>query len=210
MTRFTSPLAALSVACAILPTSASAVATFTDRAAWEAAVNGSFAVEDFNGPAILAPVASTGTPIGEFTTVDRVGPGGPPADTGSNETGLDGAGFFFSEVDFSPPDLQSLAFQTGPMRGFGLVGLDSQPPGISGSLDLEEIAVIFAGETFIASDVVGLTDSANAPLPGIAEGGPVFLGFVSETVQTGFRIVHTADVLGDDSVIGGNEDFMLD
>ncbi len=202
---------ALGAAAAVLALSTAAQAatftTFTDRAAFEAAISGvpqiaTPVVEDFNGAEVDFGENSTGGVVGSRTTVDIVGHSGDTSDQG-----LTGTGFFEGEVDGGGSDEADIVFNTGPILGFGLDGL--QDNNDTPEFDSEEIGILFGGELFLVSDLLGLTDSSSGAELDDAEAGPVFIGIVSDTVFSGFTLLH-GDKIAPGGVDGANENFWID
>jgi len=187
-----------------------AVITYTDQSAWEAAISGSILIEDFNGSASSFSANSNGNSIGTVTTVDLIG-----GDGDAGPTGLTGGGFFQGEVDsssFTTGDGLDLDFNISSAMGFALIGLQNDSTTYSDGLDLEEIGIIVNGEDFLISDILGLTDSSDnggesvstvnsdAPIP--------FIGFISDSAISGFRLTH-GDSVAPYGVSGGDEEFYL-
>ncbi len=189
-----------------------AVFVFTDQTTWKNALSGaSFETENFDNGASSFSANSTGNVIGSSLTVDLIGGVG---DTGP--TSLTGTGFFEGEVDsssFTTGDGLTLNFNSNsPLKGFGILGLQNDNASNPGSLDLEEIGIEVSGESFLVSDILGLTNSSDgkfisndventAPLP--------FLGFISDTEITSFKFLH-GDFVAPGRVRGNAEEFYID
>lgn len=205
--RFASAVvAALSLAGTGVSAAAGTVTLFTDRASFEAAA-AALVVEDFNGAASDFAANSTGNVIGSQTTLDLIGGAGD-----AGPTGLTGTGFLQSEVDSSSitnGDGLEIQFNTGSVFGFGLDGLQDDSATSPGGLDLEEIGIQFDGQSFLVSDILGLTNSSNGNSVSTVENtDPVFVGLLSTEAQAGFRLVHGDDV-APGGVSGGNEEFFI-
>ena len=184
-----------------------AVMTFTNQVDWEAALAGAnILTENFDGAASSFAANSSGNPAG-LVTVDMIGGVG---DTGP--TGLTGTGFFEGEVDsssFTTGDGLSLNFNRSNILGFALLGLQNDSETTPGGLDLEEIAVEVAGEMFLVSDILGLTDPGDpGTVPTTENTDPIpFIGFVVDIPIDSFLLKH-GDLVRE--VSGGNEEFFLD
>lgn len=200
-------LAGVMSVAALSAQSASFVTVFTDQSLFEAAI-ATKVVEDFNGPEVEFADNSIGNSVGAQTTVDVIG-----GFNDSSFNGIDGNGFFSGEVDSSPlitDDGEAYTFNTGSIFGFGLVGLQNDDLNDPAGLDLEEIGISFGSESFLVSDLLGLTDSSNGNFVNNAEAdGPVFLGFLSSTAQDGFSLFHGDDV-APGGVNGNTEGFFVD
>ncbi|MDW3223996.1 MAG: VPLPA-CTERM sorting domain-containing protein [Paracoccaceae bacterium] len=186
---------------------ASLVTVFTDQALFEAAI-ATPVTEDFNGDRVEFADNSKRNPVGLQTTVDVIG-----GFDDDSFNGIDGNGFFNGEVDSSlvgSGDGESYVFNTGPIFGFGLVGLQNDNLTDPAGLDLEEIGISFGTESFLLSDILGLTNSSDGQnVNSVENTDPVFVGFLSTDAQFGFSLFHGDDV-APGGVDGGNERFFLD
>jgi hypothetical protein len=186
------------------------IITYTDYSAWQAALGGSSQVtEDFNGSASNFSANSTGNSIGTYTTLDLIGGVGDPG-----PTGLTDDGFLEGEVDsssFSTSDGLSLQFNASNIFGFGILGLQNDSNSSPGGLDLEEVGIEFGGESFLVSDILGLTNSSDGNSVSSTENSqPIpFIGFLSDTTASSFSFVH-GDSVALGGVSGGNEAFYID
>ncbi len=186
------------------------VLTFTDKTAWETALAGAtFITENFNGNASSFSANSTGNSVGTVTTIDLIG---GVNDTGP--TGLVGNGFLQGEVDsstFQTSDGLTLQFNSPSIIGFGLVGLQDDSTSSPGGLDLEEIGIMVDGESFLVSDILGLTNSSNGSFVNTVENtAPIpFLGFIAMNNVNSFKLLH-GDFVASGGVNGGNEEFYID
>ena len=188
-----------------------AVMVFTDQTLWENALTGGvFQTENFDGAASNFLPNSSGNVVGTFLTVDVIGHDGD-----ISRQGLTGTGFFEGEVDSSSittSDGAELVFNFGtPIKGFGLLGLQNDSVTSPGGLDLEEIGIEVNGESFLVSDILGLTNSSNGNSVSTVENTASipFLGFVSDTEITSFKLLH-GDEVAPGGVSGGNEEFFVD
>lgn len=183
-----------------------AVLTYTDQSAFESVFGANIFTEDFNGAASDFGADSTGNPIGSGITVDVNGPADGSSDTGP--TGLTGKGQFEAEVDFLSDILSIDLNFAAPLIGFGFVIQNDSQSDASG-LDLEEIGVLVGGESFILSDILGLTNSSDGKLVSTVENsGPQFFGFTSDIAFSAFTFVHGDDV-APGGVSGSSEEFFL-
>ena len=181
-----------------------AVMTFTNQVDWEAALGGAnILTETFDGAASSFAANSVGNPAG-LVTVDVIGHVGD-----SSNQGLTGTGFFEGEVDSDGSDAASLNFNRSNIFGFALLGLQNDSETTPGSLDLEEIAVEVAGEMFLVSDILGLTDPADpGEVPTTENTDPIpFIGFVVDSPIDSFLLKH-GDLVRE--VSGERENFFLD
>lgn len=199
-------LAATTLAIAA-PAQAATFTTFTDRAAFETALAGvaviaTPVIEDFNGDEVDFGENASGGVVGQRTTVDIIGHVGDGSDQG-----LTGTGFFEGEVDGGGTDEADIVFNTGPILGFGLDGLqdDNETP----EFDPEEIGILFGGELFLVSDLLGLSDSSDGAPVDDTETGAVFIGILSDTAFSSFTLLH-GDKVAPGGVDGANENFWID
>ena len=183
-----------------------AVMTFTNQADWEAALSGANVLtENFNGAESNFAANSNGNSAG-LVTVDVIGHVG---DGDATPLGQTGTGFFSGEVDAFDDDIVSLRFNRSNLLGFALLGLQNDVEINPAGLDLEEIGIEVAGEMFLISDILGLTDPADPGLvPDINSTGAIpFIGFVVDGPINTFLLNH-GDLLRD--VNGSSEEFLLD
>ncbi len=181
-----------------------AVMTFTNQANWEAALAGTnILTENFDGAASSFAANSVGNPAG-LVTVDVIGHVGD-----SSNQGLTGTGFFEGEVDGNGSDAASLNFNRSNIFGFALLGLQDNSASSPGGLDLEEIGIEVAGEMFLVSDILGLTDPGNpGTVPTTENTDPIpFIGFVVDIPIDSFLFKH-GDLVR--PVTGDFENFFLD
>jgi len=102
------------------------VLTFTDQAAWEAALPGAtFLTETFDGPANSFAPNSFGNPAG-LVTIDIDG-----GDDDSGPTGITGTGFLQGELDSSGPGELKIDFNRPNMIGVAFLGFQIHPVGES-------------------------------------------------------------------------------
>ena len=185
---------------------ASVISTYTDRSAWEAALVGSvFDEEGFAGDARAFASNSELNVVGDLS-IDMVG-----TVDASDRLGLTGTGFFEGGVDSSRDGL-NIRFHHAAATGLGLLGLQNDNASNPGSLDLQEVAVFIAGEYFLVSDLLGLTNSSTATGNiGSIENTAVipFIGFVLDTPVSSFMFVHGDSAYGG-GVSGASEEFYLD
>ena len=178
-----------------------AVLTFTDQAAWQAALGGAtILTETFDGAASNFAANSNGNPAG-LVTVDVIG-----HENDNSPQGETGTGFFVGEVDSNDPTL--LRFNRPNLLGFAL--LDLQPEGATdGLLDLQEIGFEVAGESFLLTDILGLTDPADpGEVPEFESAVPVpFVGFIVDSPVDSFVLQH-GDLVR--PVENSFENFLLD
>ncbi|MFK7762770.1 MAG: VPLPA-CTERM sorting domain-containing protein [Roseobacter sp.] len=189
------------------PAQAATFTTFTDRSAFETALVGVAAiatpvVEDFNGDSVNFGANTTGGVVGQRTAVDIIGHIGD-----DSEQGLTGTGFFEGEVDGGGSDEVDILFNTGPILGFGLDGL--QDNNDTPEFDPEEIGILFGGELFLVSDILGLSDSSDGTPVDDTETGAVFIGILSDTAFSSFTLLH-GDKVAPGGVDGANENFWID
>lgn len=203
-------LAAMLSVLACGSANAAVISTYTDRTAWEAALAGAvFSQEGFGGDAVSFDANSSGNLIGDIS-VELIGGVGDPG-----PTGLTGSGFFQAEVDSRAVDSDqglSVALHYQPFMGFGLLGLQNDNISNPASLDLQELALSVAGDYFLITDLLGLTDSANmtGSIPVIENDTAIpFIGFVLDVPISSFTFVH-ADLAYADGVSGATEEFYLD
>ena len=200
--------------CAALALSAeqatASVFTFTDPLNWESAFLGSQVTEDFNGSASSFLANSTGNPIGTITTVDLEGGLGDPG-----PTGLTGTGFLEGEVDSSSVVTSDglnlhFNFSVGGITGFALIGLQADDETSPDGLDLAEIGLIVDGESFLVSDILGLTNSSDGlEVSSVDNTDPIpFIGFISTTPISGFTMTH-GDNVAPGEVSGDLENFFV-
>ncbi len=206
MKKMTTLLVGLGMAACMATQASATVTTFTDRTAWENALAGAtFMTEDFNGPASDFGPNSSGGSIGMVTTLDVIGHvnDDPP----SSPQGLNGTGLLLGEIDSSGEDIARLQFNTPLILGFAIVGLTGED-GLT--VALTEIGFAVDGESFLASDVTGDTDSPNATeeIPNLF-GTAAFLGFVTMNPVTSFQLIH-GDLVAPFEVAGNNESFAFD
>ncbi len=202
-------LAAMMALLIANPASAAVVA-YTDFSAWQTAVsgNGSITTEDFNGPASSFSANSSGNVIGAQTTVALDG-----GFLDAGPTGLTGNGYFRGEVDSSSKFLSDglgldFSFATA-VGGFALNDFRSIDFGKGKGLMLQEIGIVVAGQSYLLSDLLGLTDSTDGRnVKKEKAKGPVFLGFASDTDLSGFSLIH-GDFVAAGYVSGNNEEFMI-
>ncbi len=204
MRYFSGLLTAASVVVGLPATAA--VVTYVDQAAFEAAVGVPVITEEFDGAASDFAPDSMGNAVGSGITIDVNGPAGSSTDTGP--TGLTGNGQLESEVD-SSGDILTIGMNfAAPVFGFGFVIQNDSQTTASG-LDLEEIGILLGGESFILSDILGLSDSSDGNSVSSVNGtGPQFFGFISDTAFSSLEFVHGDDV-APGGVSGGNEEFYL-
>ena len=180
--------------------SAATITTYTDRASWENALSGfNITDETFDGPASNFGPNSSGNIIGDFT-IDIIGHNGDPT-----RQGLTGTGFLEGEVDSSnivTSDGAKIRFNLTTF-GFALVGLKDNAI-LSPNLNIHEFGIEVLGQSFLLSDVLGLTGPTDTSAP---DAQAPFVGFVSDMLLTSFNLVHGNLVR---PVEGGNEDFLLD
>jgi hypothetical protein len=196
---------------AAMPASAAVVA-YTNFAAWSAAVsaNGPTTNQGLNGAASNFAANTSGNVIDTQTTVDLIG---GAFDAGP--TGLTGNGYFQGEVDSSPTsgffgDGLGLDFNfASGVGGFAIRNLRNDSSTTASGLQLQEIGVVVDGQSYLVSDLLGLTDSSNGSFVGnTASTGSVFLGFVSDTDLNGFSLIH-GDFVAPGFVSGGTEEFYI-
>jgi len=194
-------LSTAAFACA-LPAGA-AVTAFDDAAAWRAAV-GAVAVATLDGPADVFADGSSGNPVGALLRLDVVGTAGPSA-----TIGLTGAGFLEGAVSGSAGAPLALGISAVvPVRGIALVGL--QDNNATTPFDASEIGFEVDGASFLLSDILGLTTSADgAAIDTDINVGRTFVGFASAAPITDFRIVH-GDRVAPGGVSGAFEAFWVD
>ena len=183
-----------------------AVTTFTNQSDWLAARGGANVLtETFDGAASSFPANSIDNPAG-LVTVDMIGGFG---NVGS--TGLTGTGFLQGKVDSSPigTDGLSLKLNRTGLLGFALFNLRSGPDSSDGLLDLQEIGFAVAGESFLLSDILGLSDPSDpGEVPEFNSAAPVpFVGFIVDSAIDSFILQH-GDLVR--PVAGGRESFLLD
>jgi len=197
---------AMLVMLACSTANASVISIYTDRSAWELALAGaSFNEESFDGEASSFAANSSANSAG-LVSVDMLGGVGDPG-----PTGLTGGGYFQGEVDSSRDGL-NIRFHHAAATGLGLLGLQNDSASNAGSLDLQELAIFIAGEYFLVSDLLGLTDSSTATgTIGSVENTTAipFIGFVLDMPIISFIFAH-----GDQAYAGGvrgaSEEFYLD
>ncbi len=179
--------------------SAIAITTYTDRTAWENALSGfSIFDETFDGAASDFGANSSGNIVGDLA-IDIIGHGND-----SDRQGLTGTGFFAGEVDSSDivtSDGATVRFNL-PSFGFALIGLQDDSMS-SPDLNVHELGVLLLGQSFLLSDVLGLTGPNDSSAP---DAQVPFLGFVSDTQFTSFDLVHGYRIR---SVSGSSQDFWL-
>ena len=187
-----------------------------------------FVTDTFEGSQAYFDANSSNNRIGAISTVDLIGGGGDPSDPNnlpdSGPTGLTGTGFFRGEVDNSDKQTQDgleLRFNSPAIYGFALIGLQRDDNfNDLGGLDREEIGIVVEGESFLVSDLLGLTDSSDGNEvqntqpkdvdPNAAVPDPIpFLGFVTMAPVAGFTLVH-GDFVAPGGVVGDNEEFFID
>ena len=171
-------LGLISVCCFMASSNVnSAIITFTDKTAWEAAISGStITLEQFNGGAQNFSDNSTGNIAGSIT-VDINGSG--------ISNNITATGIFNMEPDSSPPDLSNIDFNfSSPIIGFGFTNLNGV------RADGYGVRVQFDG--FSSAEFGSIVGSNSAP----------FLGFVSNApfssinfFTTGFNDVWLFDDL---------------
>lgn len=160
------------------------VITYTNQAAWEAAVASySITAADFNGPQSSFAPNSTNNDIGSGFTLDM---NGPAVGTDTGPTGLTGTGFLEFEVDSGGTDALSLTINSGDMFGFALFGLQDDSMS-SPEVNLHEIGVRVGGESFLVSDILGLT---SAPDSSSSDAVAPFLGFTFDSAVSSFELIH--------------------
>jgi hypothetical protein len=203
-------LAAVVSLCSVAVARATVISTYTDQAAWQAALSGTIiTTEQFNGVASSFAANSSGNAAGSVS-VDLVGGVGDPG-----PTGLTGSGFLQGEVDSSPigsDDGLSLNIDHTPAVGIGLLGLQNDSASNPAGLNLVEIGLLIDGSGFLVSDLLGLTDSAatKGALDNAKSDGAIpFLGFILDHAVSSFSIVH-GDQLYGPGVAGTSEEFYLD
>lgn len=190
-------------ACLLLvagPVSA-AIVTYTDEAAFLAALGGTPVVETFGGTAIDFAGNSTGNAIGSGMTVDLDGTNG--------DVGLTGLGQLKVEVDGGAGDLLSVTLNfPDALMGFGFV-IQNDSQTHTGGVDLEEIGVSLGGSSLLLSDVAGLTTSANgAFVRSVETTAPAFFGFSSATAFSSLTFLH-GGLIAPGGVAGSLEQFFL-
>ena len=190
---------------AAAPASA-AVVTFTDQASFEAAFGSPVIIEEFDGPASELAADSTGNAVGSGITVDVNGPAGGSLDI--PPIGLTGNGQLDAEVDSFVEVLTIGLNFADPLLGFGFV-IQNDSQTVARGLNLEEIGILLGGESFILSDILGLTNSSDGENVSSANGtGPQFFGFLSDTAFSSLEFVHGDDV-APGGVSGSVESFFL-
>ncbi|MEM9736111.1 MAG: hypothetical protein AAF908_05855 [Pseudomonadota bacterium] len=187
---------------------AATISVFTDRGAWETAVTqqqtfGEIVVEDFSGPRRDFLRASTGNQIGSQTTLDvlsTVEPGNPPPPAFITGTGA----LQIITIGTSTSAPISYRLNVGGVHGFALTGTFVAPIlQANRIIEYQELGIRVAGQSFIVSDILGLTDSSNGqPVPAIRRRGlplsnpgdieavPLFIGFASDMPLGSFELVH--------------------
>ncbi len=104
-------------------TASSQVMVFTDRASWEAAVGGSYTLEDFNGSSVqtIAPGATLDTGLLQVTR-----DGSPNANDGDLEIrpgtsfgNIDGTNFLYGETGITPHENTLFGFNGQQVYAFG-------------------------------------------------------------------------------------------
>ena len=200
-------------AMASLTAQANIVLTFTDQAAWEAALPGGSVLltEDFGGPmSSFAP--DSFNPVGPVVIRNDVD-GSPTLEP----VGLDGNGFLEGFLLEEGGDDVELEFFRQNMVGVAFLGLRVHPN--ETFLSLEEIGFDFGtgsvlGFEFLACEVVGTcpsspTEPDQVPNNHDADGVVDFLGFVFDGTLTEFVIDHGDDIRNL-SAVGDTEQFLLD
>lgn len=187
-----------SVLISAAPASAATFKVFTDRAAFEAAANEIF-VEDFKNEFSNFAGNTSGNVVGDRTTVDVVGNSRQGPRIGLEREIFEGneRGRFAGNIDRSDKVTRvgvDIRFNTGPIFGFGVIGLqgvDSSLPELTHRVNLTEIGILFGDERWLVSDIFGLTDSqnTNTPLPNFPA-RPDFFGILSDTAFDSFTFVH--------------------
>lgn len=203
MNRLATFMIGLGLTVSLVGQAGATVITYTDKNAWETALAGAtFITEDFNGPASSFSPNSSGNSIGTLTTLDVIGHVGD-----SNRQGLTGTGFLEGEVDEGGSDIASLQFNTPSIIGFAIVGL--QDSNSTPNFSFQEIGIMVDGESFLASDITGDTDSPNAmgSVSNLSGHAP-FLGFITMNPVTSFQFVH-GDHVAPFGVSGSNENFWI-
>lgn len=161
-----------------------AIISYTDQATWEAAVASySITTADFNGAQSSFTPNSTGNDIGSGFTLDMHGPSSGN-DTGP--TGLTGTGFLEFEVDSGGSDALSMTINTGNMLGFALFGLQDDNT-TSPEVNLHEVGIRVDGQSFLVSDLLGLTTPTDSSAP---DAIAPFLGFTFDTAISSFELIH--------------------
>lgn len=186
----------------VIPSVARAsILVFTDEAAWAALV-GDITNVGFLGASSDFGADTSGNPIGPRVAADVLG-------SPSDKVGLSGTGQFEFEVaspesDDEEPEAAAAFALRGAVRpanlnpevrvrintpsifGFALFDLTSDiantPP-----VPLHELAIAIAGETFLVSDIVGLTTPPDRSAP---DATVPFLGFVSTVAFDSFEFIH--------------------
>lgn len=198
---FTSLAMTAVISWAGIQSASAGIIAYTSQTDWEAAVASySTTTADFNGPQSDFTPNSTGNDIGSGFTLDMNGPA-VGSDTGP--TGLTGTGFLEFEVDGSGSDALSMTINTGDMRGFALFGLQDDST-TSPEVNLHEIGLRFGGQSFLVSDLLGLTAPTDTSAP---DAIAPFLGFTFDTTLSSFELIH-GDLVR--SVGGSLENFYLD
>lgn len=183
-----------------------AVVAYTDFASWTAAVSGYGPTTDqnFNGAASNFAVNSTGNTIGTQTTVALNGGGKKTGDVG-----LTGTGYFEGALE-SRKDVLGLdfSFATGA-GGFALDDFRNTSLSKPKGLNLQQIGIVVGGQSFLLSDLLGLSNSSNGNQVGnVKSDGPVFIGFTSDIALSGFSLIH-GDFVAPGFVKGNNEKFYI-
>jgi len=158
---------------------------------WENALSGSvFSKHEFLGSPTSYLADSTDNHMGLVAVTLNGGKGDP------GDTGLNGHGFFQSEVDSSGTDALSVEMSFAATYGFALTGLQNDSLSNKTNLDLDEIAISIGLDYWVLSDLLGQVTS---DIP--------FLGFVSDELIDSFSFFHAGLV---SSVSRTSEEFFLD
>lgn len=146
------------------------VITFTNEAAWVAALGGATTTtETLDGAASSFAANSTGNVIGSGLTLDLIGPA-VGNDTGP--TGSTGHGQLQFEVDGGGGDALDILINGPQMIGFALLNLTddslTSPEG-----KLHELGVLVAGSGFLISDILGISTDVSGQTQLTRRGGAV-------------------------------------
>lgn len=126
---------AIAVALSTSTVSNAAVITFTDRATWAAAVNGTLNLQDFNAEAVGS---FDSRDFGDFSAAEVGGGLFSSIQPGSNSNNIDGTNFLQLQSSFSPGSVLRFTFDN-PITALGFDYTSTDPTGDEFEIELPEL-----------------------------------------------------------------------